>query len=161
MLESPLNPIQRLIMAELHRTLHLLGARHDLLAIYGGWGDIQDDRETLADLSRWNDAQEVATAISRSRMPAIYSEAMLGLCKDLLQRCRRHVPADSKERRILETTLAGLDGIKATTEDEDGRLGSLSSLMDQLYGPDREGRDEEGPKGWGEYHWDNHDPEDD
>ena len=160
MLESPLNPIQRLVMLELHRTLHLLGARGDLLAIFAGWEATQGDSETLSELSRWNDRQEVALAMTRARGPAIYSETMLGLCKDVLHRCRRHLPADSAERKILETTLGGLEGVRATTEDQDGRLGSLASLLDQLYGNEREEREEE-PKGWGEYHWDNQDPEDD
>jgi hypothetical protein len=162
MLESPLNPIQRLVMLELHRTLGLLGARDDLLAIFAGWEASQGDRETLSELSRWNDRQEVAIALQRARGPAIYTETMLGLCKDVLNRCRRHLPADSTERALLETTLGGLEGVRATTEDDDGRLGSLESLLDRLYGSDRDRPDtDEEASGWGEYRWDDHEPQDD
>ena len=49
MLQSPLNPIQREVMRELQRTLQLLGARADLLAILAEWDATHGDAETLSE----------------------------------------------------------------------------------------------------------------
>lgn len=72
------------IVAELYRTLVLLGAQNDLLGTVGSWGTTLPDADVLANLSGWNEAflKEAKDRIEHCEM----SSRLLPHSRDEVQR---------------------------------------------------------------------------
>jgi hypothetical protein len=59
-----------LIIAELYRTLLLLGADHQLLGTIGSWADGSSEKDVLTNIQAWNSAtaQELKARIEQTQV---------------------------------------------------------------------------------------------